>query len=170
MWMLPSHWEAVLGLMGHLICVVPRALGGVLGWPGPPVLQAHREPPVLRAVLGRVLCVGHVLPPSPKRMEIFLFSKISFQMCWNFLSVGILENLVLIVKPNANFFQTRFSGIPHPKQTADFKRFCSQGSSQDCPAERLGQGLAVCSGADWIFILTVLELTENQLKKIAVLV
>lgn len=106
--MLPSHREVVPVLIGHVLHVLSRALGGVLGWPGPPVLQAHHEPPVLRAVLGIVLCVGHVLPPSPKQMEIFLFSKISFQMCRNFLSVRILENLVLIVKPNANFFQTLF--------------------------------------------------------------
>lgn len=65
-------------------------------------------------------------------------------MCWNFLSEGILENLVLIVKPNASFFQTPFSGFPHPKRMADFKHLCSQGSSQDYLAERLRQGLAVC--------------------------
>jgi len=89
-------------------------------------------------------------------------------MCWNFLSVGILENLVLIVKLNGNFFQTPFSGFPHPKRMADFKPFCSQGSSQDYPAERLRQGLAVCYVADWIFIPTVLYLL--QLNKSTVLV
>lgn len=54
-------------------------------------------------------------------MEIFVLSKISLQMCWNFLSVRILENLVLIVKWNGNFFQTPF-GISHPMRT-DFKHF-----------------------------------------------
>lgn len=56
----------------------------------------------------------------------------------------------------AIFFQTPFPGILQPKWTADFKHFCPQGSSQDYPAERLRQGLAVCYVADGIFILTVL--------------
>lgn len=56
-------------------------------------------------------------------MEIFVLSKISLQMCWNFVSVRILENLVLIVKWNGNFSQTPFSGISHPMRTADFKHF-----------------------------------------------
>lgn len=91
-------------------------------------------------------------------MEIFLFSKTGFQMCWNFLSVRILENLLLIVKPNGSFFQPPSSGIPHPKRVADFKHFCLQGSSQDYPAERLRQELAVRCVADGVFILTVLWL------------
>lgn len=37
-------------------------------------------------------------------------------MCRNFLSVGILENLVLIVKLSGNFFQIPIFGVPHPKQ------------------------------------------------------
>lgn len=133
----PGHWEVSLA--------------------GQDPLSSRRvvNPLLLRAMLGTVLCVGHVFPPSPKRMEIFLFSKISFQMCWNFLSVQILENLVLIVKPNGKI-QTPFSGIPHPKWMVDFKHFCPQGSSQHYPTERLQQGLAVCYVADWIFILTVL--------------
>lgn len=89
-------------------------------------------------------------------------------MHWNFLSVGILENLLLIVKPNGNFFRPPSSGIPHPKRVADFKHFCLQCSSQDYPAERLRQGLAVRCVADGVFILTVLWLI--QLKKIMVLV
>lgn len=79
--------------------------------------------PVLRAELGIVLCVGHVSPPSPKRMEIFLFSKISFQMCWNFLSVGILENLVLIVKLNGNFFPTPLPWNSSAKVDSRFQAF-----------------------------------------------
>lgn len=85
------------------------------------------NPPVLRAELGTVLCVGHVLPPSPKRMEIFLFSKISFQMCWNFLSVGILENLVLIVKLNGNFFPTPLPWNSSAKADSRFQAFLSTG-------------------------------------------
>lgn len=145
------RWEVV-----WISPCAPWALGGVLNWTEPPVLQAHGKPCMLRAVLGIVLCVGHVLPSSPRRMEIFLFSKISFQMCWNFLSIGILENLVLIVKLNGNIFQTPFSGIPHPKRVAGFKHCCSQGSSQDYLAKRLRQGLNICHVADWVFILRVL--------------
>lgn len=44
-------------------------------------------------------------------------------MCWSFLAVGILENLVFIVKWNGNFFQAPFFGISHSKRTADFKHF-----------------------------------------------
>lgn len=112
--MLPSYWEVVW--------TSPCASQGTEKCPQlATVLQSDTSG--LRPVLGIVLSVGHVVPPSPKRMEIFLFSKISFQMCWNFLSVGILENLVLIVKWNGNFFQTPFFGISHPKRTADFKHF-----------------------------------------------
>lgn len=154
--MLPSHQEVVLGLMGHLLCVLPRALGSVLSWPGPSVLQVHHEPPGAQSRAVDSALYGTCIASHPQIDGNILFSKISFQMCWNFLSVGILENLVLIVKPNGSFFQTPFSGIPHPRRTADFKHFYSPGSSQDYPAERLSQGLAVCYAADWIFILTVL--------------
>lgn len=51
-------------LFGHLLPVLPRALGNVLSWPGPPVLQSDTLG--LRAVLGIMLCVGTRIATLPQ--------------------------------------------------------------------------------------------------------
>lgn len=73
--MLPSYWEVVWATPLSTPWDTGRCpqLARTLWRPG------TSEAAGARSCVGAVLCVGYRLPPSPRGMEIFLFSKSGFQ-------------------------------------------------------------------------------------------